>query len=199
MTPGFNYKRDTKSNRQGDIYTPKGYDACQTPPEALAPLLPFVDPFYTIWEPAAGEGFLAEELKARGYRVIQSDILNDQNFFSYQPNRLWHCLITNPPYSIKYKWLARCYELGKPFALLMPVEMLGAKTAQKLFSLYGIEVIFPDGRVNFKMPNKGWDSSAQFPTCWYTWGLGIGRQLVFPEIKQEQLAQAELFPTNGKI
>ena len=199
MTATFNYKRDTKSNRQGDIYTPKGYDACQTPAEALTPLLPYLDQFSTFWEPAAGECYLAAGLSlnlhlrtGRTIDVRATDILTGDNFFTFELPLPYEAIVTNPPYSIKYKWLRRCYELGKPFALLMPVEMLGAKTAQQMFALYGIEIIFLARRVNFKMPNKGWlGKGAQFPVCWYTWGLGIGQQVIFPEVKQEQLSLFE--------
>jgi hypothetical protein len=54
---------------------------------------------------------------------------------------------------------------------------------------HGVEVIFPSGRINFETPNhdervkEGKKSSAWFYTCWFTWGLNIGRQLVFNETK----------------
>ena len=71
-----------------------------------------------------------------------------------------------------------------PFALLIPVETLGAKTAQALFREFGLEVIFLDRRINFKMPGKGWaGSAAQFPTAWFTWGLAIGRQMTFAQLE----------------
>lgn len=175
----FNYKRDKKANRKGDEYTPKGYDACQTPPEAIIPLLPYLAYFNTAWEPATGEGYLSRALQDSGLSVIESDILTGRNFLKWQPESSWDAIITNPPFSLKYKFLARCYDLGKPFALLMPVETLGAKTAQKFFAEYGIELVFPWGRLNYKMPNKGWDSTAQFPTCWFTYGLNVGRELTF--------------------
>jgi hypothetical protein len=179
----FNYKRDNKANQKGDIYEPQGYDACQTPPYAVEPLLGNLLGNWTIWEPARGEGYLEASLQDGGLNVVSSDILTDQNFFDYEPDD-WDCLVTNPPFSIKYKWLDRCYKLGKPFALLLPVETLGAKTAQELFAEHDIEVIFLNKRVNFKMPNKGWHSSAQFPVAWFTWRLGIGQQMTFAKIER---------------
>jgi hypothetical protein len=173
----FNYKRDSKTTRPTDIYTPQGYDGCQTPYDALDPLIPYL-PDGLIWEPAAGEGNIVAKLRLEGFMVVDSDILTGHNFFEFEPQS-WDCLVTNPPYSIKYQWLRRCYALRKPFALLLPVEVIGTKTGQMLFEDHGIEIVFPHGRVNFKMPNKGWDSSAQFPTAWFTWGLGIGRELTF--------------------
>lgn len=181
----FNYKRDSRHSVASDIYTPQGMDACQTPAYALDPLLPYLSLDWTIWEPAAGEGLLVEALYDSGFyenRVIAGDILTGQNFFDYQPDG-WDCLVTNPPYSIQFQWLERCYQLTKPFALLLKVETLGTKTAQELFDQHGVEVIFVSPRINFKMPNKGWDGGgAQFPTAWYTWGLNIGRQITFAKV-----------------
>lgn len=174
-------RQKPKTNRAGDEYVPQGYDACQTPPEAIDPLLPYLPREWRIWEPAAGEGLLVDALYDSDFHsVLASDILTGQNFFEYEPDEAWDALVTNPPYSIKYKWLARCYALGKPFALLLPVETLGAKQAQELFREYGLEVVFLDRRVNFKMPYKGWDGGgAQFPVAWFTRGLDIGQQMTF--------------------
>ena len=165
-----------KLNRAGDMYMPQGFDACQTPPAAIGPLLPHLVEGWKIWEPAAGEGNLVNAFRGFGFDVIASDLINGANFFEFEPET-WDCLITNPPYSIKYQWLERCYQLSRPFALLLPVETLGARSAQVFFEQYGVEVIFLDRRVNFKMPNIGWDgSSAQFPTAWFTNGLEIGKR-----------------------
>lgn len=169
MTQLFNYKRDTKSARSTDIYTPKGYDACQTPGYALDPLLPYLRPSWRIWEPAAGDGYLVAAIRQAGFTVRKSDVITRQNFFDYQPMAAWDCIVTNPPYSIKYKFLNRCYRLGKPFALLVPVETIGAQTAQNLFKQYGVELLLLNRRVNFKMPNAGWKGSAQFPVLWLCW------------------------------
>lgn len=160
-------------------------DFCQTPAYALEPLLPYlsVDKRLTIWEPAAGEGYLAGALRDSGRTVADSDILSGHNFFSYQPPQ-WDVLVTNPPYSIKFHWLARCYELGKPFALLVPVQTIGAGAkAHPLFERYGFEMMLLDHRVNFKMPNAGWSGSgAQFPVLWLCWKL-LPSQVVLGKIK----------------
>ena len=179
----FDYKRDNKSNRAANEYVPQGYDACQTPPYAIDPLLPYLDTHWTIWEPAQGERLLVEALYDSGFNdVVGSDLLTGQNFFEFEPPQ-WDALVTNPPFSLKYKWLERCYQLGKPFALLLPVETLGAKTAQDLFRQFGLNMIFMDKRVNFKMPNKGWEGGgAQFPVAWFTWGFNIGSEMVFARL-----------------
>src|SRR4051812_43128451 len=111
-----------KVNRAGSLEESSGYDRCQTPAYALDPLWPFLPPGATIWEPAAGNGNLSTALREQGHRVITSDILQgrSQNFFSYEPDEPYDMILTNPPYSVKFQWMARCFQLGKPFALLLP-------------------------------------------------------------------------------
>jgi hypothetical protein len=170
-----------KVNRAGDLYEPRGFDACQTPGYAIDPLLPHLPVTWIVWEPAQGERGLVEAFYDASRPVIGSDILDGQNFFDFEPDR-WDCIVTNPPYSIKYQWLERCYQLGKPFALLLPVETLGARRAQALFIAHGVQIILLDKRINFKMPNIGWEgSSAQFPVAWFTWGLDLETQIVFAQ------------------
>lgn len=182
---GFNYKRDSRQSRSQDIYTPQGMDACQTPSYAIDPLLPYMDPEWTVWEPACGEGLLEDALYDSGFnQVIPTDILTGQNFFEFEPEK-WDCLVTNPPYSIKYRWLQRCYELGKPFALLVPVEMLGAATAQELLKKYSFEALLLDKRIDFKMPNKGFEGSAQFPVFWLCWQL-LPDKVLFGEVIKDE-------------
>lgn len=192
--PKQNYASST------DESNPK--DRCQTPDYAVDPLLPFLNPDLTIWEPAAGEGLLVDTLYDGGIgTVVSGDLLDGQNFFDplCEPEH-WDILVTNPPYSTKYGWLARCYALGKPFALLMPIDVFGSTEAQALFHRYGVEVIFMNQRIDFKMPEKGWDSSAQFSTAWFTWGLEIGRQMTFADIydsKRAFIAELEALGLKG--
>jgi hypothetical protein len=164
-------------------------DLCQTPPYAIDPLLPYVSSALHVWEPAYGEGLLTEALYDSGFKtVITGDIQTGENFFEYTPDA-WDVIVTNPPFSLKYRWLERCYALEKPFALLMPLEVLGAKSAQVLFRQHGINVIFLSDRVDFKMPNLGWDGSgAQFPVAWFCWGLPIAEQMVFADIEEAKRA-----------
>jgi hypothetical protein len=160
-----------KLNRAGDSAKSESYDRCQTPAYALAPLLPYLRPSWRIWEPASGEGYLADAIEDAGHTVTRSDLLTGTNFFTAEPPA-YDVLITNPPYSVKYEWIERCYELGRPWALLMPVETLSAAKGIRLFERHGVEVTILEPRINFKMPDKGWvNSSAQFPVAWFSWRL----------------------------
>lgn len=186
---------------------PQGADMCQTPPEAVRPLVFHLQRrtnVRRIWEPAEGEGLLSAELRRNGFFVWGTDLLRGYNFFEGRIDRdpeivrtddgtardgltqPFDAIVTNPPYSVKFHWLRRCYEIGKPFALLLPVETLGAKTAQKLFAMYGVSVLLLHGRINFKMPDKGWDGQAHFPVAWFLWQLGEHDKIWYtvPEVKR---------------
>lgn len=127
------------------------------------------------------------------------------NFFEVE-EPLGDVILTNPPYSgnLKQEFLKRCIKHykkhGTSFALLMPVEFIGTSSAQKLFEDVPLQVIYMNTRVDFKMPDIGWtgkntnkmiknkkgewvhQSGAQFPTCWYTVGLNLLRDIVFYDV-----------------
>lgn len=165
----INYKRDARQSYKPE---PKGRDNCQTPPYAILPLLPYLKKEWIIWEPAQGEGLLTKSFENQEFGVTTYD-----NFFGYQPLlHIYDIIITNPPFSQSAKWMQRCFELNKPWCLLLKSEIVANQSIQKIVSQYGeLEMIYPESRINFKMPFKGWATGAQFNTHWYTFGLNIGK------------------------
>lgn len=152
-------------------------DDFQTPPSALSPLLPYIDRGWRVWECACGKGNLVRALGAQGYDVVGTDLLGGYDYCMWEPDR-WDCAVTNPPYRYKQFFLDRAYSLGKPFAFLLPLTTLETGRRQALFREYGVEVLFMPSRVNFETPS-GKDGGAWFATAWFTWGLGIGKQMTF--------------------
>jgi len=98
----------------------------------------------------------------------------------------WDAQITNPPYSIKGEWIARSFELGKPFALLVPIETLelnGDIRPLVIEHKTDISWIIPSRRVDFWTPGKGWaGSGAQMPTMWMTWGFGLDEEIIYVDL-----------------
>lgn len=154
----------------------------QTPPEALLPLYGYLPKDWVIWECAEGDGNLTRALREHGYKVVPGDILTGQDFLTTQPEH-FDCIVTNPPFSIKQKFLTRVYELGKPFAFLLPLTTFETQARQRLFIRHGLEVVLFDKRINFSRPEAdGYvkeKSTSWFATAWFTNGLKIGRQLTF--------------------
>ena len=63
-------------------------------------------------------------LSSKGYNVIGSDITRGFDFLKNNMEQHFDMIITNPPYSLKDKFIEKCYEYGKPFALLLPLTAL---------------------------------------------------------------------------
>jgi len=114
-------------------------------------------------------------------KIYQGDCLEVLKTFS---DNSIDCIITNPPYSLKEEFLQRCYELGKPFALLMPLTALEGKKRGKLYRKYGINLIIPNKRFNFETPS-GKGSGAWFQTAWFCWKIKLPNQLNFVEVQKE--------------
>lgn len=169
-------------------------DCCQTPAYALEPLLPYLPKESVIWEPACGEGLLwAYGTAYYGLDMIRSDILHPEvllraNFLTTPCPYNVDLIVTNPPWShpAKGRFIARCYELGKPFALLVPCDTIGSKSFQEAAKPHGFELLLLDERIDFFMPNKGYTKGgADLPVMWICWKL-LPAPVVFGHVNKPE-------------
>ena len=151
-----------------------------TPKYALNPLLPFLKKGWKVWECAWGKGALATHLKEKGFKVLDRNV----DFFGFDLSKECDIIITNPPYSKKYEFLRRAYELKKPFAFLMPLTTLEGIKRGGLFKRYGIQLIIPNRRINFITPS-GKGSGAWFQVAWFCWKLNLPKDISFVELKRK--------------
>lgn len=158
-------------------------DDFQTPDYALDILIPWLNKELIIWECAAGKGNIVKYLGSKGFNIKGSDVLTGVNFLTSKMES-FDCIITNPPYSLKDKFLARCYDLGKPFALLMPLTALEGQERQSLYRKYGIQLLVPDRRINFYTPT-GKNTGSWFLTGWYTWKMNLPHDINFVEMTKK--------------
>jgi len=154
-------------------------DEYQTPKEALDILLPYLKKKWIIWECAWGKGSLVKHLQEKGFKVIG----DYRDFIKGYDNTGYDCIVTNPPYSKKDEFLQRCYELGKPFALLMPLTALEGKKRGYLYRKYGIQLIIPNKRINF-ITSSGKGRGAWFQVAWFCWNLNLPKELNFVEMEK---------------
>ncbi len=82
-----------------------------------------------------------------GYEVQKSHIDDGQDFFAYEPED-YDVIVSNPPFNIKDKILDRLYDLGKPFAILLPMNSLQGKSRYKYFK-QGIQLLTFDQRIGY--------------------------------------------------
>lgn len=145
-----------KKEKNDELYTPR---------EAILPILKYLDKSKVYWECTDfGESNITKVLRENGFKVINTSKV-ELDFLIDDPLDC-DVIITNPPYSIKDKFIKRCYELGKPFMLLLPLTALEGKERNKLYKQYGIELIILNKRINFmKEKNNVW-----FNTSWFCRG-----------------------------
>lgn len=193
-------------------------DLCWTPPYATEALCEFLTDqgndldTVRVWEPACGNYDMAGVLRDWFYDVTTSDVTSGFDFLGDYDERsgarMWidsaDCIITNPPYTarLKYGFIERCVEIGKSFALLMPVETISAAKAQRAFNkLGGISTLHFDVRVDFKQIGKTWlESTAQFPTMWFIHGFGLEpNKKYFKSIANEKAEFKRLLREQSKV
>lgn len=165
-------------------------DDFQSVPWMLDVLIPHLNPRWIIWDCAGGKGNLVNGLTERGFDAYGTDISHpalgygvnwpaDQrhDFLAMEPLACG-MILTNPPYTLKDQFLKRCYEIGRPFALLMPLTALEGQVRQRLYARYGLELVFLPRRPEFQTPS-GKNSGSWFACAWYCGFMGIGQQLNF--------------------
>lgn len=163
-------------------------DDFQTPPSAIEPLIYYLRRYFveqsivTVWEPACGHGNLVEAFKAKDGQVIGTDIHDPEkhDFLKWAPKySTYDIIITNPPYSQKNEFLKRAYEIGKPFAFLLPLTTFETELRQNLMEKYYTQIIFFNGRVQFETPGDMNERGVWFATAWFTYGLNLPNQINF--------------------
>jgi hypothetical protein len=108
----------------------------------------------------------------------------NKDFFTWQPEEDWDIICDNPPYSIKKNVIKRCVELGKPFALLMPMDTM----ERQYFRSYIIDnpeirfsIVIPRNRIKFLKDGKFAGSNPTI-TLWYLFNILEGdKNLIFED------------------
>jgi len=161
-------KRTLASTEYGDLYTP---------PEATELIAPYIHG--RVWECAAGEGHITVILERHGLEVVETDIAWGVDFFDTEVPADADCIVTNPPYKLKDAFLERCFEIGLPFALLLPLTALGGVKRTGMYSRYGLEVLIPDKRINFIYEGAG--KACWFHSAWFCHDV-LPEKLMFAEL-----------------
>lgn len=151
-------------------------DECYTPKEAIMPLLKFLDKDKIYYDCTSGiSSQLVNTMSQNKFNCKSSDKLD---FLNDPITKNIDVIITNPPYSKKDKFLKKCYEIGKPFALLLPVSSLQGKARGQMFAENGIEILVLNNRIDFT--GKG---SPHFGVAWFCCNL-LPKELIFFENKK---------------
>jgi len=107
-------------------YQQGGGDEQYTPKYGVEVLLPYIQHLKDriIWCPFdRDDSQFVKVLTENGFRVVYSHLDYGQDFLTYEPEK-WDVIISNPPYKNKRVYWERALALKKPFALLLPLNIL---------------------------------------------------------------------------
>jgi hypothetical protein len=170
------------------------YDEFFTPAYAVEPLLKYIPKKWTAWEPtdSLGKSEITKALRKNGNKVVSTGKKTIDFLSGDAPAGRFDCIVTNPPYSLKDDFLLRCFELEKPFALLLPITALEGVRRGKLFNEMGerLGVLVLDRRVEFT------GGSVWFNVSWFCCGI-LPRQLVFERLEKPVEAKKQTISRKG--
>jgi len=148
----------------------KKSDNYTTPFEAWELIFKYIKVRDKVWCPFFCKGDLSQHLDKLKINYIHIN----KDFFTYEPD--FSVVIDNPPYSIKQKVFERLEALGKPYALLIPLDSLERQYISKILkNKTDYTIIIPNVRYSFKEGK----CTAPYKTVWFCVGFGLGDKIIF--------------------
>ena len=150
-------------------------DFYPTPKEVTIALLKYlkIPKQAVIWEPACGEGHMAEAIKELGYKVISSDI-NNMGYgevgidYLTTPKRECDWIITNPPFCESVNFIKTSITYGVPFALLLKSQYWHTRNRLEMFYGFKPKAVLPlTWRPDFLFGKKG--GAPTMDCIWTVW------------------------------
>lgn len=163
-------------------------DYYATPPEATKAILDKEILEGSILEPACGEGHMSEVIKEYypNSEVVSTDLVNrnygqgDIDFLTYDFNRNFDNIITNPPFKYAKEFIERALKLAnKKVIMFAKIQLLESESRRSLFEKYPPKYIYVfSKRVNpwrngdpLDEKGKPWSSTMCF--AWFVWEVGF--------------------------
>jgi hypothetical protein len=135
-----------------DILFSKGKnDECYTPAYGVLPIVKYIPKDWTVWLPFdTEESQFYKILKEKGFKIIRSHISEGKDFYSYEPEEHWDCIVSNPPFTNKKGIFERALSFNKPFALIMANTWLNDSAPKLLFMEKDLQLLMFDKRMKFE-------------------------------------------------
>ncbi len=119
-------------------------DECYTPAYGVLPIVKYIPKDWTVWLPFdTEESQFYKILQEKGFKVIRSHISEGKDFYSYEPEERWDCIVSNPPFTNKKGF-------DKPFALIMANTWLNDSAPKLLFMEKDLQLLMFDKRMKFE-------------------------------------------------
>lgn len=156
-------------------------DYYATEPRATELLLELEEFNHRIWEPACGEGHISRVLKAHGYDVLSTDLIDrgygdgGVNFLEVEKCDPGFDIITNPPYKYAKEFVEKALELmpaGNKVAMFLKLTFLEGQARRVLFRENPpLRVYVASARLQCSK-NGVFKGSSMAAYAWFIWQKG---------------------------
>lgn len=178
--------------------TDKASDEVFTPAYAIKPLIKYIKNYIdkstylfteenplVIWCPfdLASSKYVEVLSTIPKVKVIHTHIDEGKNFFFYEPEEQYDLIISNPPFSCKDDILKRLYELGKPYAMLLPIPTLQGQT--RFPYMKNIQYLGFDKRINYykDIAITKTQNGVSFGSCYICYNF-LPKDLIIEELER---------------
>lgn len=155
------------------------HDFYATPPEAVHSLLSIESkwlPNGTIWEPACGDGAIAEVLRGAGHNVVCSDIVDRgysgarvMNAFEADSTYKFPAIITNPPFKFARQFVDMALQRAPYVAMLLRLTFLEGTARKPWFGTTPLARVHVASRRLPMMHRGGWSGPKAGSAVCYAW------------------------------
>lgn len=167
------------------LYPPGKNDECYTLGYAVKPIVKYIPKKWVVWCPFdTPESEFVRQIKANGNKVIRSHISEGKDFYTYQPDKHWDCIVSNPPFTNKREIFERALSFNKPFALIMSNTWLNDSAPKQLFRDKELQLLMFDSRMRF-MNNGVIDDKITFSSSYYCYKF-LPKQIIMEELDIKQ-------------
>lgn len=164
---------------QRHTHAERGHDLYETPPEAVRALLRVETlPLGAVWEPACGRGAIAEVLKAAGYPVWPTDLVDygygtPVDFLGVDaPPVGTGCILTNPPFKIANQFVNHALHLHPRVYMLLRLAFYESVRRSPILENCGLKRVYVFRKRLPMMHRDGWEgrkANSGMAFAWFCW------------------------------
>ena len=182
---------------QRHSFAERGLDLYETPTVAVEALLRVENIPRCVWEPAAGHGAIVRVLRDHGHAVIASDI-HDYGFPLHFCRDFLaeirmpagaEAIVTNPPFQIAEKFVARALDLCPRVIMLLRLAFLESERRCSILEGRGLARVHVFRKRLPMMHRDGWEgrkANSGMAFAWFVWERGYTGPTIVDRISWER-------------
>ncbi len=176
---------------QRHTHAERGVDLYETPEVATTALLRVERLPHRLWEPAAGRGAIVRVLRQQhGFNVWATDIINYgphlnacEDFLTVTDRRPRRAIVTNPPFKLAERFVARALQLSPLVIMLLRLAFLESQRRSSILENCGLARIHVFRKRLPMMHRDGWEgkkANSGMAFAWFVWDNRIPVRILSP-------------------